>query len=59
MMFDLKNRRFAIGPIVNAGSVTIIRLWRWNIVRAGRRWAFGKHETSIHSAKAVTTEKVD
>lgn len=58
MILDIKNRRIAIGPYVMAGSVSICRLWLWDYVHIGNRRKIVRH-TSIHSAQAVTTEKVN
>ena len=43
MIFDWKNKRFAIGPYVRAGNATVLRLWLWDYVRVGKKWAFGWH----------------
>jgi hypothetical protein len=42
-IFDWRHRRFAFGPFVSAGRVTLCHLGPWDFVRAGRVWKIVKH----------------
>lgn len=44
MTFDWRNGRFAVGPYVHVGYVTLIRLWRWDYVRVGGTRKIVRHE---------------
>lgn len=43
MTFNWSKRIFAVGPLAIAGKVLVCRLWRWDLVRAGRVWRIGRH----------------
>ncbi len=44
MTFDWKERRFAIGPYVRVGVITLLRLWRWDYVSIGNLRRVVRHE---------------
>lgn len=43
MIWDWKGKRFKIGPYTQSGRVSILRLWRWDLLRAGRLVRIVRH----------------